>query len=260
MASGEERMTGATLPVFRTAFVSWRDGLAALRNMPAIAAIVFVAIAVDTTTDEVSRFETAPETTVLLQFARFAVSLFILSVALAPAAIAINRYVLLGETARSYALDISSRRLRRFCGYSALINVLILSPLMVAEVPWDVYVASAVIVLTLVAIAVVVATWILFPAIAVDAPGANLRNAVRDTRFFRALAISFVTFFPALVAGFLIEALWQETPIPSTSGWILFDLGIAAVNSVAFVAFAAMSSHLYRAWAVRLLQPSGGVN
>ena len=121
-------------------------------------------------------------------------------------------------------------------------------------------IAGALAAFALIAIFVLVFTWILFPAIAVDAPGANLRNAVRDTRFSRAFAISFVTFFPALVAGLLIEVLWEVTPGASRLGWFLYILGVAAVSSLAFAAFAAMSSHLYRAWAVRLLQPADGVS
>ncbi len=38
------------------------------------------------------------------------------------------------------------------------------------------------------------------------------------------------------------------------------SLGVAAVSGLTFAAFAAMSSHLYRAWAVRLLQPADSVS
>jgi len=253
-------MIDAKLPVFRTAFISWRDGLAALRDTPMMAAIIFVVMAVDTTINETLRQAATPETVLPLQLLRLALSISLLSFFLTPAAIAINRYVQLGEVARRYLPDLASARFRRFFGYGLLINLVVLTPLLLGEESTDIYIVGALATFALIAIVVLVATWILFPAIAVDAPGANLRNAVRDTRFFRAFAVSFVTFFPALVAGLLVEVLWEVAPGTSTLGWALYVLGVAAVSSLAFAAFAAMSSHLYRAWAVRLLQPARGVS
>lgn len=196
------------------------------------------------------------ENVVALQLVRLVISVFLLSFVLSPAAIAINRHVLLGETTEGYPLDPSSRRLRMFCAYSALLNILILVPAMSAEVTMDVYIAVAVIVLVFVAVAAFVSTWILFPAIAVDAPGASLRNAVRDTRFFRALAISIVAFLPALIAGILIAIQWEDAPRGFGLEWMLYVMCISAVSGFAFAIFCAMSSHLYRVWAVRLLQPA----
>ena len=253
-------MIDTKLSVCRTAFASWRDGPAALRNMSMMAAIIFVVMALDTAVNEALRQAAVPETMVPSQLVRVALSIFLLSFILTPAAIAINRYVQRGEIARRYVPDISSPRFRIFFGYSSLINLLVLSPLTIGEESTDIYIVGALAVFALVAIIVLAATWILFPAIAVDAPGANLGNAVRDTRFFRALAISFVTFFPALVAGLLIEVLWEVTPVASKLGWFLYVLGIAAVSSLGFAALAAMSSHLYRAWADRLGQPADGVS
>ena len=253
-------MIDTKLSVFWTAFASWRDGLAALRNMPMMAAIIFVVMALDTAVNEALRQAAVPETMVPSQLVRVALSIFLLSFILTPAAIAINRYVQRGEIARRYVPDISSPRFRRFFGYSSLINLLVLSPLTIGEESTDIYIVGALAAFALIAIFVLVFTWILFPAIAVDAPGANLRNAFKDTRFFWALFISFVTFFPALVAGLLVEVLWEVTPVASKLGWLLYVLGIAAVNSLAFAALAAMSSHLYRAWAVRLLQPADSVS
>ena len=253
-------MIDVKLPVFWTAFVSWRDGLAALRDMPTMTVIIFVVMAVDTAMNEALRQAAIAETILQLQLLRLALSIFLLSFFLAPAAIAIYRYVQLGEIARSYLPNLSSPRFRRFFGYSLLINLVVLIPLTLGEENTDIYIVGALAAFALIAIFVLVFTWILFPAIAVDAPGGNLRNAVKDTRFFRALAISFVTFFPALVAGLLIEVLWELTPVPSKLGWFLYVLGIAAVSSLGFAGFAAMSSHLYRAWAVRLLQPADRVS
>src|SRR5687768_13655231 len=122
-------MIDTKLSVFRTAFASWRDGLSALRNMPMIAAIIFVVMALDTAVNEALRQAATPETILPLQLVRVALSIFLLSFILTPAAIAINRYVQLGEIARHYLPDISSPRFRRFFGYGSLINLLVLTPL-----------------------------------------------------------------------------------------------------------------------------------
>ena len=253
-------MTDTKLPVFGTATRSWRDGLAALRSMPVVTVVIFVIMAADTIIDDALRLAATPDTVVTLQLVRLVVSVFLLSVVLAPAAIAINRHVLLGEVTQGYPLDPSSRRLRLFSAYGALVNVLILLPIMSAEVTMGPIVAVVVIVLALVSIAVLISTWILFPAISVDAPGANFRNAVKDTHFLRALAVSIVTFLPVLVAGLAIAVQWSDAPGVFGLEWMLYVICIAAVSGFAFVVFCAMSSHLYRAWAVRLLQPAGSVS
>ena len=252
-------MTGTKLPVLQTALASWRDGLTALKSMPVIAAVIFIVMVADTTIDDALRLAATPETVVTLQLVRLVISVLLLSVILAPAAIAINRYVLLGEDTQGYPLDPSSRRLRLFCAYSVLLNILILLPMMSAEVTMDLTMAVVVIVLALIAVAALTSTWILFPAIAVDAPGANFRNAVKDTHFFQALAISIVTFLPVLAAGIAIAIQWHDAPGAFGLEWMLYVICIAAVSGFAFAVFCAMSSHLYRAWAVRLLQPTGSV-
>ena len=249
-------MTDTKLPIFQTAMLSWRDALSALRSMPAVAVLIFIVMLADTAIDDELRLAATDENVVTLQLLRLVVSVLLLGFVLSPAAIAINRYVLLGEIAQGYPLDPSSRRLHLFCAYSALVNILILVPVMSAEVTMDFYLAVAVIVLVLVAIAAIVSTWILFPAIAVDAPGARVPNAVRDTRFFRALGISFLTFLPALIVGILIAIQWEDAPRGFGLERMLYVLCISAVSSVAFVVFCAMSSRLYRAWAARLLQPA----
>lgn len=249
-------MTDAKLPIFQTALASWRDGMAALRDMPTVTVVIFIVMVMDTAIDDELRLAATAENVVALQLVRLVISVFLLSFVLSPAAIAINRHVLLGETTEGYPLDPSSRRLRMFCAYSALLNILILVPAMSAEVTMDFYIAVTVIVLVLVAVAALVSTWILFPAIAVDAPGASLGNAVRDTRFFRALAISIVAFLPALIAGILIAIQWEDAPRGFGMEWILYIVCVSAVSGFVFAVLCAMSSLLYRAWAVRLLQPA----
>lgn len=251
-------MTEAKLPIFRTAFLGWRDGLAALRLMPTITAFVFAVMVVDIATDDALRLAATAETTAQLLLLRLSISVTLCSFALTPAAIAIHRYVLLGEITRRYVLNLSSPGFRMFVAYSALVNVLVLVPMMVAEVATDIYIIGAVITLGLVALAVLVGTLILFPAIAVDAPGTGIRNAVQDVHVFRALLILIVTVLPPLaMSGALSFVIWgEETPSGITWDWIFYVVLGAAVSSVLFAVFTAMASHLYRAWAFQLGRPS----
>lgn len=246
-------MTDVKLSIFGTALASWRDGLAALYSMPTMTGFIFAAIFVDVATDEALLLAATPETMLQTLFLRLAVAVAIYGFALTPAAIAIHRHVLLGETAERYVLNLKNPRFRMFVAYSAIFNLLVLVPMMITEIVTDSYIVGAVIALSLVACAIYLATSILFPAIAVDAPGASVRNALQDIHFFRALLISIVAFLPILgTTGVLIEIWLGEIPSKFTSDWIFYVVFLAAVSSVTFAAFTAMFSHLYRAWAIRL--------
>ena len=127
---GEGMNAVAKLPVFRTAFLSWRDGLAALRDMPMMPAVIFVVMAVDTAMNEALRQAATADTVLLLQLLRLAISIFLLSFFLAPAAIAINRYVLLGDdraelTFRTYPV----RAFADILDIAFSINLVVLIPL-----------------------------------------------------------------------------------------------------------------------------------
>ena len=52
----------------------------------------------------------------------------IASLALTPLAIAIHRFILLGETTSSYRLELGQRRFRRFAFYTFLLNLIALAP------------------------------------------------------------------------------------------------------------------------------------
>jgi hypothetical protein len=246
------------LPIFRTAFAGWREGLAALRRMPGMAAVIFAVMLADTVTDEAFRLATTPATRVPMQLASLVVSVTLLGVVLTPAAIALYRHIMLGETTRRYGLDLSGPRFRKFAAYSALLNLLVVLPVAAAELMTGIYLGVATLVLAMIAVAALVLTSILFPAIAVEAPGASLRNAVRDIRFFRALLISFVTASPLLVAVAVYIAIGLEEGPPNEFlfDWIFNVVFVAAVSTALFAAFTAVSCQFYRAWAVRLKEPA----
>jgi len=108
---------------------------------------------------------------------------------LMPFVIAIHRFVLLEETTPHYTIDAHSPRLMRFFGSWVVLSVVAAVPLMwllvmaqSLRLPETWIMIGAFIGIAGVAIMLCLRLIILFPAIAVDAPGANWSNAYRDTR------------------------------------------------------------------------------
>lgn len=98
----------------------------------------------------------------------------------------------------------------------------------------------------------------LFPAIAIDAPGARLLNGVLDTRFdlHRIAALAVLCFVPGVVVSqFLSIILTLDALGPSNSWWLFVALKtIPHVMSVSLLAVAA--SLAFRCFANRLLDKS----
>ena len=106
-----------------------------------------------------------------------------------PYAIAVHRFIILGEQTMSYRITPAEPRFRRFFGWSLALSVLwdapaalsvmlpALKDFLSVDPPFVLFVVLVGIV-TVVAIRAIV----LFPALAIDAPGANWRRAMADTR------------------------------------------------------------------------------
>jgi hypothetical protein len=100
----------------------------------------------------------------------------------------------------------------------------------------------------------------LFPAIAVDAPAADWRNAMADTKghTWRVLFVMLVTWLPILILARLLP-YWFVHPIEPGSfllrlAWAIFD---AAAEVLAIAAFAVAASRLFYAFSARLGRPAG---
>src|SRR5262249_47728486 len=115
-------------------------------------------------------------------------------------------------------------------------------------------------VLVITVIIVVVRRAILFPAIAIDAPGATWSKARHDTKgsSWRVAFIFVLTALPVLVINGLLSWLWLlPTPRaqPSAGSFLLFSVIEAVIAIPALCAFAAAASHIYRARADIMAQP-----
>src|SRR5262249_26549320 len=119
--------------------------------------------------------------------------------------------------------------------------------------------AIVVLVLFITVIIVVVRRAILFPAIAIDAPGATWSKAGLDTKgsSWRVAFIFVLTALPPLVIGGPLWLLLAPHAYRSTGSWLSFPV-IGSVFVVPLLcAFAAAASHIYRARADVMTRPSG---
>ncbi len=182
---------------------------------------------------------------------------------LTPVAIAVHRYVLLGDITGRYRLSPTNSRFQRFFLFA-----------LVFECPWVVpaslfgliyrfhglalFVSLLMVFVTLiVAMIVALRTLILFPAIAVDAPGTEWRNALSDTKghSWRVFLIFVCPAVPAAVVYWTLEWRVKRWTGQSGAGTTVL-MFLQSVKSVVMIAvFAAAASRLYWAFAERLGRP-----
>ena len=189
---------------------------------------------------------------------------------LAPLAIVVHRYVLLGELTDRYPLDPFNARYVRFVGFAVLVNVLWSLPSVIEGYMLDLQqtlgigssLGIASIALSVTIIIVVVRRVILFPAVAVDAPGATWSNARRDTKgsSWRVAFILFFVALPALIAAVVLYYFYYFLLGAGFGG--ASQLTFAVLRSLLAVptlcAFAAAASHIFRARADNLARPVAG--
>ena len=188
---------------------------------------------------------------------------------LAPLAIAVHRFVLLGEKTNRYPLEPKSSRYLRFVGFAILVKILWLIPSTIESlisIVRDNNPALATglkflaFVLVITVVIVVVRRAILFPAIAIDAPGATWSKARLDTKgsSWRVAFVFILTALPLLVINGLLAWLWLllTPPAQPSPGSLLFFSVIEAVIAIAALcAFAAAASHIYRVRADIMTRP-----
>jgi hypothetical protein len=244
-------------PVIKTAAIAWRDAFRAIEVMPVVAGIAFVLYLVMSLAISVIANPYALVGSPWLPIVSIGASI-VQAVLLAPLAIAVHRFVLLGEETNRYPLDPKSSRYLRFVGFAILVNILWLIPNTIESLATGLGIVAFVLVITVVIVAVRRA--ILFPAIAIDAPGATWSKARLDTKgsSWRVAFIFVLTALPILVINGLLAWLWLLlTPQaqPSAGSLLFFSVVGAVIAIAALCAFAAAASHIYRARADIMTRP-----
>jgi hypothetical protein len=253
-------------PVIETAVIAWRDALRAIEVMPVVAGIAFVLYLVMSLA--ILAINANPYALVgspWLPIIAIGASI-VQAVLLAPLAIAVHRFVLLGEKTNRYPLEPKSSRYLRFVGFAILVKILWLIPSTIQSlIPADSGLAGVVgipaFVLAITVVIIVVRRAILFPAIAIDAPGATWSKARLDTKgsSWRVAFVFVVTALPIFVINGLLAWLWFSGLTPEaqpSAGSLLFFSVIGAVIAIpALCAFAAAASHIYLARADIMTRP-----
>jgi len=247
-------MSQSKPPIIGTAIMAWGDAFAATKAMPlvvgrALVIVIFLSLATfwiipDPHAFAVSRW--LPVYSII--------SSIVYALLLAPLAIIVHRYVLLGEVANRYPLDPFSARYVRFAVFAVLVRILWSVPTIIGgflggeeeETAVLALLGLTVLVLFIAVVIVTVRRVILFPAIAIDAPGATWRNARRDTKgsSWRVVFILFCTALPAIILrGLLGYALLK----PGFGGnhRLIFSLLVPILEIPTLCAFAAAASRIW---------------
>jgi hypothetical protein len=239
------------LPIIELAVTAWREAFRAIGSMPVPAGVVCVLMLVLGAGDLL--FVSPTGRGLALEVIRL--PLLVMRVLfVTPLAIAVHRFVLLGEVTQRYVLSLSDRRFLRFFGFAAVWAVLVSMPSLASRIsptePGFALAAAAIdSVLFIFTYILLVQTVILFPAIAIDDPNAAWRKAMRDTKGY-----SWSVLFAGLVVGLPIVVVYlplayvlfaKSTGLRFASRAILGLTG-AVVLVFGACAYAAMASGLYR--------------
>jgi hypothetical protein len=250
-------MADGRVPVFRAIRLAYSDVFRVVRAMPRlvgmVTAILLAFTAVQTVVPQ-STLEYPP-----LAFALSVVSAFLLASYL----IAVHRFILIDEATQDYALAPQEPRFLRFFGWWVALSAIPICAtlarnfLMLLGLPNGVALIGTAII-TFVGVFIGARLIILFPAVAVEAPGAGASNAFADTKgYFWNI---FFIVFPAMLPLIVLVALWvflsRLSPSGATSALSTKALDVIFLTIFALVAYTlyiAIASRLFQALAERLM-------
>jgi hypothetical protein len=171
-----------------------------------------------------------------------------------PFFIAVHRFIILGEVAHGYRLDWRERRFQLFFGWAFIVFLLSRIPALAMNLPKQSPIQFLVLASVIAMWVMVVRSIILFPAIAVDAPGATPRYAFDDTRghgwyiFF----VCLVPFIPSLLVALLIGRV--VTVLMPGTGYVTFLILAGLMGMLWLTLAVVIASRLYLGLGDRLNQ------
>jgi hypothetical protein len=247
-------------PIIDSAVQGWRYAFAALSRMPGVLGVgILVTLALNVATLPLMPSGPKEDTNLVLQLAGLLIGL-VQGFLLTPVAIAVHRFVLLGEVAPRYALTPSEQRFMRFFIFTVVYQLLVgvpgslMSMTGKAATGLGSVLAFIFFILFIVALIASIRMLILFPAIAVDARGADWRNAMADTKghSWRVFFISLATSLPMLALVVPLYFMLGGTDGPGFAGGLVLSAVQAVVGVLALAAYAAVASRLFAAFSNRL--------
>lgn len=244
--------TTPRLPLMAAIRMAYADTAAAVRAMPHI---VLSAVGILIAASAIGRLVVnpiVPEESLLGREIVGLVSNFLLT----PLLLAVHRFIILGEAAPRYRLDIADPRFQLFFLWGAALYVLSsLGEAVVSLLLEGSGARAAGFALAIAMLIVSLRLTLLFPAIAVDAPGATWRSAWQDTQGHAVyLLVLFIgALLPVAIATGLLARLGGAG---SAIGLGMTTLVGAAGMVLALTLLVAIASRFFLTLADRVLQPS----
>lgn len=256
------------LTIGQAASQAWRDTRAALRALSGPAQIVFFVYLVVSAGRRLL-LPTDPSLSTASLLGEFILSLA-LAFLLTPYLIAVHRFIILGEAGR-YRLAPGEHRFQLFFMWSIALSLLAwIPPFLMSGIParpspgFAVPFVFAALVYVIAATIISLRLIVLFPAIAVDAPGATWRNAMADTKgnAWRILFIGLLASLPLIGLALLVVTVTISLGVPApparpSIAWLVFtSVADAAMGVLGFTIAVAVASRLYDRLGDRLNQPA----
>ena len=250
-------MADGRVPVFRAIKLAYRDVYRVFAAMPRLVGIVFfILLAFSAIQATVSKST--------LELPQVAVALSVVNAfLLTPYIIAVHRYILIDEVTHEYAFAPQEPRFLRFFAWSAVLSVISIGftltrgLLLFVGLPAGIaFVGAAV--ASVIGIFIATRLIILFPAIAVEAPGATASNAFADTKgyFWNIFVLVILALLPLLLLVAPLASLNRPLPLGAHSGLSLQVTSIIALTIMSMVTvplFVAIASRLFQALAERVM-------
>jgi hypothetical protein len=245
------------LPIMRGVVLAYRDIGRVARDMTRLVAMVLVILV---TFNLLEIF--IPPSVFELPLAEFvfgAARVFLLT----PFLIAVHRYILLDEITPHYHLAPLAPRFLRYFGWILVLMLVLLARnlmqnlLSAAELPARAVSLGGGVAL-IVGVFVILRLFILFPAIAVDAPGASARNALADSKgfFWDMFFIGLLAMLPLVMLMALQVVIEYPLELRGTvpALWTVLQVtDYTVVQLVAYPLYVALASRIFHALAERLL-------
>lgn len=243
-------MAMSKIPILKPVVTGYRDAWSAISAMPVFAIyVVLVMLAANL----IEYFY--PAAISGTDFVAALVSIVVSAVQnffLTPIMIAVHRYIILEQITPAYLLQPGERTFRVFFTWLMLLSALpIFAVPLVAVLP-----IGLVGVMFMVMVIVSLRLSILFPAIAVDAPGASPGCAWYDSKknTFRILLIFALSVMPLMLGALVFVVPFQGLArVEESTTSIPRMIGLSVVQMFYFILFVAIASRLYQALADRLL-------
>lgn len=248
------------LPILSTVTTACSDVGRALSTMRTLAiSVLFILLAISVVEDLVPmRVWVGPVLGGVLSFAVDVVKSFCLT----PFMMAIHRFILRGEVTRGYAPDPGQPGFRAFFGWLVALSAITALGLLLQDVltatSLSPVVGIAVAVIVIIAVSILTLRLsILFPAIAIEARGANAANAMADTKghVFTIFLIFLLAMLPLMAAIIGVTLmLGRGVAVPGTSVAIIHRVVGAATQTVTLSLGVAIASRVFQVLANRVLR------